>query len=672
MTAEYQIQPNAVPARITTAVSAPVATLLLMALMAAVLVIGLTPAVAAAAVAEGQHPPAASSTAAVPATPAVPAAAQRNPLVLQADFAGLVMTGVAYSVDPQLTVHNVRPLIPLYDIAAASASLADNAQSWPAGTVFVSVVDPGVGTARKSVVLKTRNGLYFVSPDNGSLSGPAADYGIAAVREIDESVNRIPGSDWSHTFHGRDVYSYTGARLAAGVIRFEEVGPLLESAVVRLTLPVAEATEDGLKGVIAGGVGRLGNAYFNIQRDLFATLGPAFGDRFDISIDHISVAPAGRRVWAGTLPYVRSFGSVAVGEPLLFINSSGALALAINQGNFAAVHGLQAGADWIVTVRKAQDPATTGPMEKRAEKRAETKAGTRVNSDAGSKADSTAGAKTRDTGVVSRDLWIPSRDTYVPATLTQPAASGEQPLALVLLIHGHGGTRHEARGFTRVAEALAALGIASVRMDFPGCGDSVEPFYRNNLSNMITDVKNVRAFIQQQIAVDPLRTGLLGFSMGGRVAIHLTESDPDLQTLALWAPSAEDGADSLMRYVGGADRWAAMKLQAAQDGFAPFTTFWGQQQQLGPAWFSDLEASRPQTALAAYKGSVMVLYGDQDQVISPAAAAAVTRITTNAQRRERHVIRGADHGLGLFDDDQTSATEVVTRTVEFLASELAR
>lgn len=98
--------------------------------------------------------------------------AEKNALVIQADFAGLVMTGVAYSVSRELDVFNVRPLIPLYDIAAASASLAYNAQTWPAGTVFVSVVDPGVGTSRKSVVLKTNNGLLFVSPDNGSLSGP--------------------------------------------------------------------------------------------------------------------------------------------------------------------------------------------------------------------------------------------------------------------------------------------------------------------------------------------------------------------------------------------------------------------------------------------------------------------------------------------------------------------
>ncbi len=97
-------------------------------------------------------------------------------------------------------------------------------QFWPRGTVFVAVVDPGVGTERLSVVLKTRTGHYFVGPDNGLLSLVAERDGIEGLRQIDERVNRRPGSDESHTFHGRDVFAFTGARLAAGVIDFEQVG----------------------------------------------------------------------------------------------------------------------------------------------------------------------------------------------------------------------------------------------------------------------------------------------------------------------------------------------------------------------------------------------------------------------------------------------------------------
>ena len=270
-----------------------------------------------------------------------------NALLIQADFAGLVMTGVARSVSKDLDVYNVRPLIPLYNIRAASASLAYNAQTWPAGTVFVSVVDPGVGTDRKSVVLKTKNGLYFVSPDNGSLSGPATAYGIEAVREIDESVNRIPGSEWSHTFHGRDVYSYTGARLAAGVITYEEVGPLMEAKVIMLEELGARLEGGVLYGYVSSGTGRLGNISFSIDRHLFEEIDPAYGEMYDVVIrNNDEVA------WEGSLPYAKSFGDVPLGDNLLFVNSSGNTSIAVNQGSFANKYGIGEGDSWTIEIRK--------------------------------------------------------------------------------------------------------------------------------------------------------------------------------------------------------------------------------------------------------------------------------------------------------------------------------
>ncbi len=271
----------------------------------------------------------------------------KNALLIQADFAGLVMTGVAYSVSKDLLVYNVRPLIPLYNIREASASMAYNAQTWPAGTVFVSVVDPGVGTDRKSVVLKTKTGLFFVSPDNGSLSGPAKQYGIEAVREIDETVNRIPGSEWSHTFHGRDVYSYTGARLAAGVISYAEVGPLLDAKVIMLEEMGARLEDGVLYGYVSGGTGRLGNISFSIDRHLFEEINPAYGEMYDVIIRNI-----GEVAWEGSLPYAKSFGDVPLGDNLLFVNSSGSTSIAVNQGNFANKYGIGSGDNWTIEISK--------------------------------------------------------------------------------------------------------------------------------------------------------------------------------------------------------------------------------------------------------------------------------------------------------------------------------
>ncbi|MEM6818709.1 MAG: SAM-dependent chlorinase/fluorinase [Pseudomonadota bacterium] len=274
---------------------------------------------------------------------------RKSALVIQADFEGLVMTGVARTVCPKLDVYNVRPLIPLYDIRAASDSLEYNAQTWPSGTVFVSVVDPGVGTPRKSVVLQTENDLYFVSPDNGSLSGPARAYGVKAVREIDESVNRRPNTEWAHTFHGRDVYSYTGARLAAGVISFEEVGPLLPATVMTIESQPGSYEDGVFRGHVVGGVDRLGNIFFNIDRAMFELDKAEYGDLYDVVLMY-----KGEMLFEGAIPYARSFGSVDVGENLLFINSSGDLSVAINQGNFAEKYLIDAGVEWKITLERQQ------------------------------------------------------------------------------------------------------------------------------------------------------------------------------------------------------------------------------------------------------------------------------------------------------------------------------
>jgi hypothetical protein len=271
----------------------------------------------------------------------------RNAVVIQADFGGSVMPGVVYSVSKDVDIFAVQPLIPLYDIDAAAHSLVYNSQTWPAGTVFVSVVDPGVGTKRKSVVLKTRNGLYFVSPDNGTLTLVAAEYGIAAVREIDEKVNRRPGTEWSHTFHGRDVYSYTAARLAAGVITYEQVGPLLEPKVVRLEYPPPTVANGTATGMIDTSRGLLGNTAANIDRQTFARLGLHLGDETVVTIKR-----GDKIVWEQTVPYVNTFGDVPRGKLLLFINSSGFVSLAINQGNFADTYGIDSGRDWTLSVRK--------------------------------------------------------------------------------------------------------------------------------------------------------------------------------------------------------------------------------------------------------------------------------------------------------------------------------
>ena len=273
------------------------------------------------------------------------------PLVFQSDF-GLVdgavstMYGVAYSVAPQLKLHDLTHDITPYNIWEASYRLIQTVGYWPEGTVFVSVVDPGVGSDRKSVVARTNSGRYIVTPDNGTLTHVLRIEGISAVREIDEHINRLPRSGESYTFHGRDVYAYTGARLAAGIIDFEGVGPELPVQSLQC-LPIVEPRlEDGaVCGTIDVLDVRFGSLWTNIPRQLFLQTGVRYGDRVSITIENDT-----RCVYRNIIQYAKSFADVFVGEALAYVNSLDCVAVAINQGSFARAYNIGTGNSWRIRI----------------------------------------------------------------------------------------------------------------------------------------------------------------------------------------------------------------------------------------------------------------------------------------------------------------------------------
>jgi S-adenosylmethionine hydrolase len=277
----------------------------------------------------------------------------QHALVIQTDFgtkdgAVAAMKGVAFGVDPHLAIFDLSQENTPYDIWEAAYRLKQSATYWPAGTVFVSVVDPGVGTERASIVLQTKSGHYFVGPDNGTWTLVAEELGIAAVRRIDEKLNRRAGSEKSYTFHGRDIYAYTGARLASGTITFEQVGPLLEPKVISLPYEHAGVEQGVLRGTIPLIDFHYGNVWTNIPDSLFNELKPAFGDRFLVVILH-----DGKEVYRGVMPYVRTFGDVPEGEPLLYLNSLLNVSFALNMGSFSQKHGLSSGGGWTVRVERS-------------------------------------------------------------------------------------------------------------------------------------------------------------------------------------------------------------------------------------------------------------------------------------------------------------------------------
>lgn len=274
-------------------------------------------------------------------------------LVLQSDFglsdgAVAAMEGVALSVDPSLRLYSLTHEIPPFDTYEASYRLLQAVPYWPEGSVFVSVVDPGVGSARRSCVAKTVTGQYIVTPDNGSLSHIARVIGIEEVREISKDERRA-GSQFTQTFHGRDVYAYIGARLAAGIRKFEDIGEAYDvKDVVMLEMPEAKFEDGVLTGTIETLDVRFGSLWTNISSELFAQLGAERKDLIDISIYN-----GDRKVHRSFVTYALTFADVEIGESLIYVNSMNHMAVAINQGSFADAYHIGTHNGWKITMKKA-------------------------------------------------------------------------------------------------------------------------------------------------------------------------------------------------------------------------------------------------------------------------------------------------------------------------------
>lgn len=276
-------------------------------------------------------------------------------LVFQTDFTykeGAVssMYGVVKTVDRELEIMDGTHELPQYDTWSASYRLYQSLQFWPEGTIYVSVVDPGVGTKRRACVAKTVDGYYIVTPDNGTLTHVKRMIGIEAVREIDETMNRLrgKGTEGVAIFHGRDLFGYTAARLASGIIDFEGVGPeypvdeIVEHEILE---PVAKPGK--VEGIFEINDPNFGNLWTNIPLNVFQEAGFAYGDYVNVIVKH-----EGTPVFAEKVLFHKSFGYAEKGEPMIYNNELMKVAMAVSQGSLCEKYGLSYGSDWTVEFTK--------------------------------------------------------------------------------------------------------------------------------------------------------------------------------------------------------------------------------------------------------------------------------------------------------------------------------
>jgi S-adenosylmethionine hydrolase len=241
-----------------------------------------------------------------------------------------ICRGVMYSIEPGLRIVDLTHQVTPFSILDGARFLYGATPYYPAGTVFVVVVDPGVGSTRKAVVVKSKRGQYFVLPDNGLMTLVADRDGLEAAREITNPKWMI-GAALSSTFHGRDIFSPVGAHIAHGE-DWTQVGEALDvNQLVRLNLVASKVDDAGLHGEVIATDGPFGNLVTNISGEDFLKLGYARGQSV-----HVTLGTS-----AMEIPFVRTFSDVALKTPLLYIDSRGHLGLAVNQGSFAATYGIK-------------------------------------------------------------------------------------------------------------------------------------------------------------------------------------------------------------------------------------------------------------------------------------------------------------------------------------------
>jgi len=273
---------------------------------------------------------------------------RRPVIVFMTDFgtandAVALCKAVILNISPDARVMDITHQVTPFQIEEASRFLYGVTPYYPAGTVFLVVVDPGVGTSRKAVIVKSKKGQLFVLPDNGIISAVVDRDGLDGAHEI-TNQNWMIQAAVSSTFHGRDIFSPAAAHLAEGW-DYTIAGPEVPQ-LVRLTPKVASEDEKGVSGDIIGLDDPFGSLITDITREQLEKLGYVLDDKVTLQINKKNA----------TFPYVKTFMNVPVGDTLLYIDSRGRVALAVNQGNYSRKFGIDPPATIFIPKKSAAPP----------------------------------------------------------------------------------------------------------------------------------------------------------------------------------------------------------------------------------------------------------------------------------------------------------------------------
>ncbi len=264
--------------------------------------------------------------------------------------------------------------------------------------------------------------------------------------------------------------------------------------------------------------------------------------------------------------------------------------------------------------------------------------------------------------VLSTPLMLDNGEYEIPAIMTSP--EGTVVVPGVILLHGSASHKNEVGDlYLRLAEQLANNGIASIRIDFAGTGDSPVDYTHYTLKTAVRDAEVALAFLRSQPQVDDHRIGVVGFSQGGLIAQLLLAQQPDIKSFVAWSSVVSDGIGPF------ADMFETLYMKAKREGQVEQQFAWRPPLTISYEWFEQVMANQSLSGMAEYTGSVLAIAGSNDTVVPPTAATRLIDASGSDVARAV-IIKGADHIFNVLDENANQDEQLLEMTTEWFAEAL--
>ena len=264
--------------------------------------------------------------------------------------------------------------------------------------------------------------------------------------------------------------------------------------------------------------------------------------------------------------------------------------------------------------------------------------------------------------VLSTPLMLDNGEYEIPAIMTSP--EGKAVVPGVILLHGSASHKNEVGDlYLRLAEQLANNGIASIRIDFAGTGDSPVDYTHYTLKTAVRDAEVALAFLRSQPQVDDHRLGVVGFSQGGLIAQLLVAQQPGIKSFVAWSSVASDGIGPF------ADMFETLYMKAKREGQVEQQFAWRPPLTVSYEWFEQVMANQSLSGMAEYTGSVLAIAGSNDTVVPPTAATRLI-VASGSDVARAVTIKGADHIFNVLDENANQDEQLLEMTTEWFAEAL--